>query len=154
MLSNDDLDRLEKLCEAATPGEWTYRDQFLLTTKGEKQLACIFLGAEEDYENWCKPGTKTQVNNGEFIAASRTAMPELIAEVRALRAHAYPDIPLHTPYGVSSLKDIIDQNIKLRAVAEAAEAYEFACDKRLFLTIDRYERLKVAIKAWRSGGRE
>jgi len=77
-LSDEELARLERLSEAATPGPWTSslegRDHwggshFLLTPNGDIELS---LGASDaDYD---------------FIAAARTLMPRLLQELRALRA--------------------------------------------------------------------
>lgn len=66
-LNEAELDRLQALADAATPGPWTIEGDFIEPDIGE---AWSFTGAA----------------NGEFIAAAREALPTLITEVRRLRA--------------------------------------------------------------------
>lgn len=84
-MTDDELNRLQALCDAATPGPWWVSDD---------GLNDVWNGEEEFAENLIAPGC---VRHGEapseriradqdFIAAARTALPELIAEVRRLRA--------------------------------------------------------------------
>lgn len=81
------LDELKALCEAATPGPWTWE------CDGDDDPACSFalfaphiprlperlvLHQHNGYIRTTQP-------NADFIAAARTAMPELIAEVERLQ---------------------------------------------------------------------
>ena len=80
-----DLDRLEELAKAATPGPWVAEyeeadDWFCVTGTG------YFDGG-----NWMVcPHVATVESGGEadaaFIAAARVVVPELIGRVRALEA--------------------------------------------------------------------
>lgn len=64
-----DLDALQALCDAATPGPWS------TDAAGEVR--------DEDDDVLCT--TFGTVADGFFIAAARDALPKLIAEVRRLR---------------------------------------------------------------------
>lgn len=81
-----DLDRDEKLCEAATPGPWRREHENVHSSQ-----VCTCRGAESNwYEVWSESPEWTskgihQSANAEFIAQARTLLPEYIAEVRRLR---------------------------------------------------------------------
>jgi hypothetical protein len=77
-MSDLDLPALKKLCEAATPGPWA-----------------VHIGEGKDSRHWCGTGplhfesaTETYLNNSrcdaQFIAAARTALPELIEQMGKL----------------------------------------------------------------------
>lgn len=73
-----DLDRLEALANAAAEGPWRYTPTILglpntTVMSGNEQIGYAAVGT------FLAP-------NAEFIAASRTAVPALIAEIRQLRA--------------------------------------------------------------------
>lgn len=81
MLTDEQLAEWERLANEAMPGPWecdyssgsvnSCAPQFLLDDEGPLWVA--------DY------GSTANEQNGEFIAAAREAVPELIAEVRRLR---------------------------------------------------------------------
>lgn len=85
MLTPERLDELEALAEAATPGPWVVGDD---ASQVIAPCPCCGLIAtcdpygiptgDRDYD------LQHHYNSG-FIAASRQAIPELIAEVRRLR---------------------------------------------------------------------
>lgn len=71
MLDPDlDLDALDALCAAATPGPWP------VVTKGNTVRSHAIPGV-------CS-GISPKTGNAAFIAAARTALPTLVARVRAL----------------------------------------------------------------------
>lgn len=80
MLSDSDLDELERLAEAATPGEWRAQE----TNVGimcrprlghiHPTLSCFIVGIAPD--------------NARAIAATHNALPSLIAALRAERARS------------------------------------------------------------------
>lgn len=76
-----DLDRLEVLAAAATPGPWR--------AHAENRKACRAIVETEDREQ-VADATMWDIDqcreNADFIAASRTAVPALIAEVRKAQA--------------------------------------------------------------------
>jgi len=79
-LTDADLDALEKLCEAATPGPWT-ADECGDVWAADDEL--VFLAA-----SILEPRVRSDTdvaNDAAFIAAARTALPRLIAAVRASR---------------------------------------------------------------------
>lgn len=73
-----DLDELERLANAASPMPWVAS-----VADGEHQIYCP--GAQE-YVARIEPWSPQQdAADAAFIAAARTAVPELVAEVRRLR---------------------------------------------------------------------
>jgi hypothetical protein len=76
-MTDDELDRLDGLARAATPGPWKAsiegRDHF--------SGSHVILTGGEDIEM-----TGASLADHDFVAAARQAVPALIAEVRALRA--------------------------------------------------------------------
>lgn len=88
MLSDSDLARLEALAAKATPGTWTVKSYGTSISGAE---AC---GVSRDFAR-LPDGTILHVkleycgrDDAEFIAASRDAIPALVAEVRRLSAKA------------------------------------------------------------------
>jgi hypothetical protein len=78
-----DLDALQALCDAATPGPWMF----------EKELATVDSYGVETVDQdpisgqaifYARGGCASQ-ENAAFVAAAREAVPQLIAEVRRLR---------------------------------------------------------------------
>jgi len=103
-MSDEELDRLEALCNAATPGPWFWDDgdppSALLSLYNGPDLPGFPMDedkfGERSLENpavlsldeW---GTdELTANDRTFIVAARTALPALIAEVRRLRAASLP----------------------------------------------------------------
>lgn len=85
------LEEWKRLAEAATPGEWTQRlandgtgDRGIKAPSKRNVIAECFADMDYDGER-ALSGCKA---NAAFIAASRTALPALIAEVERLRAEA------------------------------------------------------------------
>jgi hypothetical protein len=76
-----DLDELERLSNAATEGPWEY----WLTTKG-KRKGSICVGPDNSHIEFVIGENKEGEDDAEFIAAARTAVPALIAELREARA--------------------------------------------------------------------
>ncbi len=80
-MTDDRLKEIEALVEAATPGPWE-------TDSNETGVPCILIGGEP----WWPPWAYLTIPNHErkatisFIARSREIVPELLAEVRRLRA--------------------------------------------------------------------
>lgn len=66
-----DLDELQRLCDAATPGPWTVDGAYVECPLGT--VAVCTDGATKPQPEAC------------FMAAARDALPKLIAEVRRLR---------------------------------------------------------------------
>jgi len=75
-MTPQDLDRLDELAAKATPGPW---EALELSMPGE---ALLRMGAEQSFST-----RQVQVRDADaaFIAAARTAIPALVAEVRRLR---------------------------------------------------------------------
>lgn len=77
-MTDDDLDRIEALCEQATPGPWAFRDYRPDYNRGAEPY-----GVEGEYQVaavWESP------DDARLIATARTAIPALVAEVRKVRA--------------------------------------------------------------------
>ena len=103
-----DLDHLQRLCDEATAGPWEpwsdmYSPQWVLGP-GDYNFICSMGNNCDRTERF-----SSYKNNAAFIAASRTALPQLIARVRELRETGQPnckreshcpvcDQPLHTNF--------------------------------------------------------
>jgi len=80
-----DLDRIEALANAATPGPWGYK-------AGVLKHYAFSLDAGEDFGvslqelHWQDGREVPAAANAQFIAAARTDVPALVAELRAARA--------------------------------------------------------------------
>jgi hypothetical protein len=72
-VTDEKTKRLRALCEAATPGPWThdYDGEQGYAVRGPSDGQTVCIGYEED---------------AAFIAAARTALPEVIDELERLRA--------------------------------------------------------------------
>ena len=80
-MTDDELDRLDALAQAATPGPWETFSWTSIRPKGRTQnVAATYLQIAEG-GGQLYPAHE----NAAFIAASRTAIPALIAEIRRLR---------------------------------------------------------------------
>ena len=85
MADPTDLDELDRLEKAATPGEW---DEI-----GDRQCVIVTSSVLPTHVAWCSSAgldpTPRDRANAAFIAAARNALPGLIAELReARRMHA------------------------------------------------------------------
>lgn len=89
MSNSVDLEELKKLCEMATPGPWSY-DQDAEFYQGDDEYAQSYINIGD--ARWSSPVPMTGgdaaglTNDAEFIAAARTAIPKLIAEIERLKA--------------------------------------------------------------------
>lgn len=78
------IDELEALANAASPGPWRvsrYHDDTVLADRDENPDHGSVVA--DTYGTWGIPDFSA-ADNARFIAASRTAVPELIARVRKL----------------------------------------------------------------------
>lgn len=86
------LEELEALANAATPGPWTIdqndKDQYADLNTSKHKGNIIWYGFARCFGQKENPilGTEYMMANAALIAASRTAIPELISEVRRLQA--------------------------------------------------------------------
>jgi len=92
MITREKLAEWQALCEKATPGPWTTGYHEIKQYCGQN-ISTFEVGAEKDMcwiakvqEHHSCINTAEGNVNGEFIAASRTALPEAIAEIAKLRA--------------------------------------------------------------------
>ncbi|NMP22222.1 hypothetical protein [Sulfobacillus harzensis] len=81
MITNEELERWQALCDAATPGPWSW-DGLDLVGGQEPNKSVIPRVAPDAYGEWYANWAKDDVR---FVATARDAMPALIAEVRRLR---------------------------------------------------------------------
>lgn len=95
MITSAQLEDLKQLEAAATPGPWTF--------VGHKEydiarIVQLEVSAEEDLGNgWI------DADDAAFIAAARTAVPLLIAEVERLQAESDATAELLSTHGCESL---------------------------------------------------
>lgn len=80
-LGEEELLAIESRANAATPGPWCHREQFIEAGNDSGQLLGVTMQRMEDGLDQL-PG----VDNAAFIAHARTDVPRLIAEIRRLQA--------------------------------------------------------------------
>ncbi len=75
-ISDEELSRIERRCDAATPGPW------VSYVEGREEMSgssFIMTGGEDFYVAGCK------MEDQDFVASARQDIPRLVAEVRRLR---------------------------------------------------------------------
>lgn len=82
-----DLNALERLARAATPGPWSQRT--LYTDRRPKERYGVRAGSQGDHDApmlipFRSDGSGLCYADSEFIAEARTALPRLVARVREL----------------------------------------------------------------------
>lgn len=99
-LTDADLDEIEARANAATPGPWDVSDG----NEGDWPPRPLWMVTNEAFHNppadddtpWIAAELHTGVrDDAEFVAAARTDVPRLLAEVRRLRA-ALASLPAAT----------------------------------------------------------
>lgn len=84
-MTDEELDRLQELCDRATPGPWEHGTATCCADMGwvdgpkGKGVVCPVYEAS-------KRTHTLDAADAEFIAEARTALPALIAEVRGYRS--------------------------------------------------------------------
>ncbi len=92
-MTDSDLDELERLAAAATPGPW------FINTNGDPPEDAGFIGIDSRGDQPVYPdvaasdafGRGRGLADAMFCARARTAVPELVAEVRRLRDGRWTD---------------------------------------------------------------
>lgn len=84
-MTEDRLADLERLHQQATPGPWEWRKPNRNNLGAIEPFVCSF-GVNGTYDGIA--GETPTSADADFICESRTALPELIAEVRRLRGLA------------------------------------------------------------------
>lgn len=79
MIPDDELDEMQRLCDAASAAPWQY-EPFVHWNGSLSDTHGHVFGVN------INPGGYVPAANGRFIAAAREALPRLIAEIRELRA--------------------------------------------------------------------
>lgn len=77
-MTNEELENLERLTSRASPGPWTADREFGWVTQRD-DIVIFEPGSGPDFN------LEECDNNLRFVAASRTAVPALIAEIKRLR---------------------------------------------------------------------
>lgn len=141
---------LERLCETATPGPWRSRESQLHGTNvdGVGEIAVPV--------SWCSTATTVGVDgsysisaseaesNAAFIAAARTAIPELLAENAALQA----DLEQVCRYLDCTPDNLLDAASKVHRAAEDCERLERE-NKALQARVQELERDAVRYRKLR-----
>lgn len=131
------LDEISALADAATPGPWWYlpNGRVLaadLTHPRPGDISYTVMGAFEECDDHACD------RDGEFAADARTAVPELIAEVRRLRAvRPVSDLRLDRLAAIAATPTAIGQQPELcegvqqlvAKVRQLREMYHSACDR-------------------------
>lgn len=86
-MTDEELNRLEALAAAATPGPWRLPGgkSYVMPSHGEPYKVAQ-LGGTRDSPGLIAREDDRLHHDAEFIAAARGAVPALVAEVRRLRA--------------------------------------------------------------------
>lgn len=79
-ITDEELARIEALCDAATPGPW------IECVETSRDGLFQFSGIVSDAAREHIAGSVNTAGDSAFIAESRAAVPALVAEVRRLRA--------------------------------------------------------------------
>jgi type IV pilus biogenesis protein CpaD/CtpE len=125
MMTNEQLDELERLEQAATPGPWVeigVDDAFCASRGGI--LHASEVDNEWEEQHWIvvdegpAPANWVPVDNDGFIAAARNALPELIKDLREARAE------------VARLRRWAERPPTSTAAPGSAEAIRFAAQCR------------------------
>lgn len=88
MITEDDLERWQALCDAATPGPWKLWNGWGPAEDGKYRVCGIGpdnSGTGITASDWPASDVAGRAEDLEFVAIARTALPALIAEVRRLR---------------------------------------------------------------------
>jgi hypothetical protein len=84
-MTTEEIERLRRLCEKATPGPWEWYgrsgDAYLVAPKAGGKWIMDDGSAGGEYNPYLKPNDP----DAQFIAASREAVPTLLDEVERLR---------------------------------------------------------------------
>jgi hypothetical protein len=116
MITQQRLDEIKARCEAATPGPWKHRDPPEVQIpdpnweRHEIVDESLKLVAQTHYPTteWKCARNEEMERNGPFIAAARTDIPDLLAEVERLRAEA-AEMQLRIQEQDAELDELIDE---------------------------------------------
>lgn len=140
-MTTERLAELERITEVATPGPWR-------VLGGTPEAPCIGVGDSGNFLWWSEE-TKLPAQDradARFIAEARTAVPELLAEVRRLQALTTAEYVRGYNDGERShgKQTALDQ-----AVLDAAEAWTDEWDFHE-PDWDAYEAIRTAVQARRA----
>lgn len=85
-MTDTDLDRLDALAAAATPGPWHPTWLALGIRHLDRNWEPYHENLPDEFELPCRHHDDSGMTDAAFICEARTALPALIAEVRRLRA--------------------------------------------------------------------
>lgn len=145
-LTPEQLAAIEARCERATPGPWRWddRDDQLFDAKGE-----LLAFGQPTYEG--NHGIVVPPDDATFIAAARTDVPALLAEVRRLQSDlALADQTAAAQLAevrrltaeVECMRPIVDAAIAFRVVLLEEDADCWAEDRALWSAVDAYRKAK------------
>lgn len=124
MITTERLDELQRLADEATPGDWKVEEGTPLIWGGciESEVFDFYMGrpiaevrmAQPTWDRTGKPMCGPE--NAVFIATARTAVPDLLAEVRRLQAevHELTD-PRYSRVSNERLQENHDAMLELQA---------------------------------------
>lgn len=118
MIADERLDELQRLADAATPGPWETDGGAVVETADPIVDTPYGPSAADVYEvlHYGEDGAKHHCPTAKFIAAARTAIPYLLAEVRRLQAevHELTD-PRYSRVSNERLQENHDAMLELQA---------------------------------------
>lgn len=154
-MTSEELAEIERLASQATPGPWRYDDGVTDCETGERSKTMSVevidkryghvLIADPDCDEML-PGTEIDAN-GRFIAAARSGVPALFAEVRWLTTLADVALAVRAARrdllrALERLADHGGDDAFLNAATAAAAAVSNEAQRRLDILLDAYELLK------------
>lgn len=95
-ITDDDLNRWEKLANAATPVPWEPDEWYESDGRGWAAIGPLQVDENDQNEPDCPAHERAKLD-AAFIAAARSAVPDLIAELR--RLHGTPLVELYLKAG-------------------------------------------------------
>lgn len=170
-MREEELAELENLSAAATPGPWTYARP----TAGRPHFVVADVVSHFIYPatDEITHGTRA-VDDAAFIAAARTAVPALVAEVRALRARrdellaTVAKVSRETPYPdelkgweaqrAAMVAEVGTLRARVEEVAAERDVARALLDEVLKHDVGNYGRwtngMRTRVKAALDGGRQ
>jgi hypothetical protein len=112
-LSAEELQRIERLVDAATPGPWI---SYVVGRDAHAQSNCIELGSCNELGSFSYVELiGSSVADQDFIAGARQDIPRLLREVRALRARLYALLGEECRPPAGAIRGVVDGTVAMHS---------------------------------------
>jgi hypothetical protein len=146
-ITGAELDNLQALADAATPGPWLYQDYF---SNVYTDYTGITVHIAKCNSQQIDNGVSEADANAKFIAAARVAVPRLIAEVRRMRAEVKQlNAALEDKFARMILEHVIDNaaaNMVARIAQNESEQYSIGVFEIL---VEEVAKLRAERDEWK-----